>query len=258
MKIRNANPWWTRWQRLWRRWRGHQDNKTHQVHWVWVDGKRQKRVRFATPQRAREVADGLQAMATTGCFPALHSHSGCDVFVAYVPQTRPQDALASGVAAFYQALYRPQMTPAPQLKPAAVALAELNQGLSALEQAGWIDAECRDQIDAFAHRHAPPMLVTGYDYVDAVAKNFLFGQDRWFGIDIEAIEPAQWLGLGLAKAEYRGLVPPADPDHWGISDPLFKKQYPIVRLIFLVGYFNAKLAQGKPRRIRIEALTDAI
>ena len=258
MKTKKANPWWTRWQRRWRQLRGHQQTKTHQVDWIWVDGERQKRVRFATPAEASAVVAGLTGLEPTGCFPALLGHAGRDVFMEFIPKARAGVPLADGVAGFYRAIYHHQLNPSPTLKPATLALAELSEGLMSLHSAGWIDDDLKKRVEHHAHQHAPAMMATGHDYVDAVAKNFMFHQGRWVGIDVEAIERERWLGLGLAKAEYRGLVAARDPDHWGIQDPVWINQYPIVRLNFLVTYFNTKLAQGKPGHIRIQALADAL
>ena len=238
--------------------RGYEQVKTHQVDWVWIDGEKQKRVRFATQAQAAEVALGLKHLKPTGCFPTLLAHKGRDVFVEYVPKDRAQMPLATGVAQFYQALYHHQLTPSPSRQPSTLALVELGKGLADLCSAGWIDEALKGRIDAYAHRHAPAMLATGYDYVDAVSKNFLPHEGRWLGIDVEAIEPERWLGLGLAKAEYRGVVKAQDPANWGIQDAGWIEAYPIVRLSFLVSYFNAKRAQGKPGHIRIDALLDAI
>ena len=142
--------------------------------------------------------------------------------------------------------------------PAAVVLASLLCHLRALSERGLIDENTAQQVDQYAHQVAPPVVAQGFDYVDAIKKNFVVSKGRAIGIDIEALLAEQYLGMGLVKAEYRGLI---HTDQWlekHTSDDRFIAQYPLVRVLFLVSYFDQKQAQGKLGHIRVSALLDLI
>lgn len=258
MRTKPANPLWKRLQRRWRVRRGFEDAKTHQVDWVWSDGARYKRVRFDQAQKAQEVVVALQALQETACFPSLIRHHGSEIWVAYVQKDLRVSGFAEPIARFFTTLYNTQLDHPTNVLPGATVLAALIRHLHTLTQHALIDNETAQKIDQYAHQIAPPVVVQGFDYVDAVKKNFIVSKGRAIGIDIEALLPNQCLGIGLAKAEYRGLIDPKRLWVNSLHDERFVAQYPLVRLLFLLSYFDQKLAQGKPGHIRLSALMDLV
>jgi len=254
-RSRPANPLWKRLQRRWRAWRGYDQVKTHEVDWVWEEGVRYKRVTFQSRDEVDAVAMALNAIAPIHRFPSLIRAEGSALWVDYLKKDRFSSVTPSSLASFFVELYSHQAA-TQTLEPATTILAAMVSDLQAIEQASLLNpAQCQ-AIDQKAHKIAPAMVSTGFDYVDAVEKNFLVSNGRLMGIDVEALLGDQWLGMGLAKAEYRGLLD-AEPVVQSLGD-LFAQQYPLVRLVFLVSYFKQKLEQGKPGHIRLSALQDLI
>ncbi len=258
MKIRPANPLWKRLQRQWRSRRGFEQTKTHRVDWVWVDGCRYKRIRFQTQKEAEAVTIALSALDQTACFPRLIRHEGPDVWVEYIKKDFHWGSPSDAIGLFFVTLYGHQLNRPSQTIPAASVLETLAVDLNALRDRGLIDSTTLDRVITRAHQVAGPVVIKGFDYVDAVAKNFVVCQGRAVGIDVEALLADQYLGVGLAKAEYRGLIA-IEPAHLiGQFGEAFAAQYPLVRLAFLARYFCEKLAQGKPKHIRLSALMDLV
>ena len=258
MRTKPANPLWKRLQRQWRVQRGFEAAKTHRVDWVWADGVRYKRIRFEHPEQASQAALALQALNSTNCFPALVRHEGSEVWVTYIKKDFWVSRFNDHVADFFATLYNDQLSRPINMVPATVVLASLVRHLRALSERGLIDENTAQQVDQYAHQVAPPVVAQGFDYVDAIKKNFVVSKGRAIGIDIEALLAEQYLGMGLAKAEYRGLI---HTDQWlekHTSDDRFIAQYPLVRVLFLVSYFDQKQAQGKLGHIRVSALLDLI
>jgi len=254
-RSRPANPLWKRLQRRWRAWRGYDQVKTHEVDWVWEGGVRYKRVTFQSRAEADAVAAALNAMAPIQRFPSLVRAEGSAIWVDYLEKDRFSAIESSALGSFFVELYGHQAA-TQTLEPATTLLVAMVNDLSALEQASLLNAAQCQAIDQLAHKLAPAMVSTGFDYVDAVEKNFLVSDGRLMGIDVEALLGDQWLGMGLAKAEYRGLLD-VESVVQSLGDP-FAQQYPLVRLAFLVSYFQQKLEQGKPGHIRVSALLDLI
>lgn len=258
MKTRPANPLWKRLQRRWRRFRGFEQAKTHEVDWVWIDGKRQKRIRFASPKQAHEVSVALSALEKTDCFPPLIRHEGRDVWVEYIKKDLGRSEHSDAIILFFTDLYDYQLSRPGKVVPVTPLMADLDDDLNTLCEHQLIDQETAARVNALARQVAPPVLVKGFDYVDAVAKNFVLSNRRAVGIDVEALLADQYLGVGLAKAEYRGLISMPMSELLAQLDGQLVAQYPVVRLSFLTRYFCEKIDQGKPKHIWLSALTDLL
>lgn len=258
MKTRPANPLWKRLQRRWRRFRGFEQAKTHEVDWVWIDGRRQKRIRFASPEQAHEVAIALSALEKTDCFPPLLHHEGCVLWVEYIKKDLGWGEQGEAIALFFTDLYDYQLNRPGKVASGTLLQASLSDDLDTLHEHQLIDQNTVARARALAQRIAPPVLIKGFDYVDAVGKNFVLCNGRAVGIDVEALLGDQYLGVGLAKAEYRGLISMPMAELLAQLDGQLAAQYPLVRLLFLTRYFCEKIAQGKPKHIRLSALTDLL
>jgi len=257
--VRPAHPWWRRLLRAYRVWRGAVPSKTHHVHFVQHAGQACKRVRFSTQSEAQAVVSALRALAdgpAGRCVPALIDHDADTVWVAYVPEDRPQQVadthLDEAVLGFFERLYA--TTPRHNQDPSTALLA-LQSDLQRLVAAGQLSASEADALHALAVRLKPETLCCGIDYVDAIRGNFVLSEGQAIGIDIEALAPDQALGTGLAKAELRWLQAPLSEV---LSRSGLAEQYPFVRLCFIARYCREKLDQRKPRHLRIQALRDLL
>lgn len=258
VRTRNANPLWRRLIRRWRQWRGAELGKTHQVHFIKVDGQTFKRVRFSDLSEANSVSTALEALSGLDRFPALVRQDGREVWTGFVPgklaekRSLRHQAL---VADFFVDLYR---------VPAAVNPPDpgtLDEDLDFLLGAGLLTQPDVHRVARRAEQLRPDRIVAGYDYIDPVPKNFVIADHRAIGIDVEAVLAGMPLGTGLAKARLRwlgdgyqrvlsGLVQTGGVDLRG--------QYPWVELCFLARYFRQKVMQGKPGHIRIKALLQKV
>lgn len=256
VKIRPANTWWQRWRRRWRHWRGAGQPKAHQVDLVEVDGRQLKRVIFDSSATAAAVVHALRASAPIGRFPRVLMHEGRQVRVEFVPGPLAQAGRDEHeLLAFFVDLYA---MPARQVSLTESNLVEaLAKDLGFLVAQGLIGRSLAERLKAAGQSVSPPSILTGFDYIDPVLKNFVICQGRAIAVDIEALMLDQPLGTGLAKARLRwmrsmpGSVLDAICSNGG---PDLRAQYPLVELAFLSSYFRQKIIQRKRGHIRIEAL----
>jgi hypothetical protein len=253
MRTLPANPWWKRWQRHWRRLRGFDGVKTHQVDWVWDEGVRYKRVIFQDLTQARAVIAALEALQHSGCFPALVRHEHATLWMSYVEQTPSTHPRSYLFANFFHDLYTDPGQPQAWVD-SKVFLDGLYQDIKKLREQFRFSERLCDQLQRAAVAQAPRVVLCGFDYVDAVAKNFVVNADRALGIDVEALLADQGLGWGLAKAQYRALLNPADDLFPRLGNHALLKQYPFVRLCFVAQYARQKFEQGKRRHIHTDII----
>lgn len=244
---RPANPWWKRVQRQWRQWRGFEQTKTHQVDWVIKAGQKAKRVTFQTKREADIVTHALETLAPLGCFPKLIAHQDQCVWVSFVPAQPTSDDPSDLISAFFQKLYGHQVGKVVDEVSSDTVLEAFESNLDTLRASRYFNEDFLNQLALHCHRSRPETVCVGFDYVDAIPKNFVMSQGQAIGIDIDAIEANVLLGKGLAKAEYRSLMNASA--HLAAFDTRLVKQYPFVRLCFAAEYFCQKLAQGKKRHI---------
>ena len=254
MRVKSANPWWKRGQRLWRRWRGFNQVKTHRVDWVFDEDTRYKRVTFETASEAESVAHALMALSDSGCFSSLIKHDAHEVWVGFVEEDHSPIPLHQALAEFFRALYTATGQPVDGAVDAQVWLQQLKSDLMKLQTQYGVGSDFCEALLASANKKAPKTVLCGFDYVDAVAKNFVIHDGAAIGIDIEAIHTNEGLGLGLAKAEYRGLIDPME----GLLESLLNQsvvdQYPFMRLCFGARYVREKFEQGKKKHIHLDTI----
>jgi hypothetical protein len=257
IRVRHALPLWQRLRRCWRGWRGAGLAKTHVVHFVDIGEARFKRVLFADSETARAVAEGLEHLADSECFPGLLMHQERQLWVGYLPGRSPalndpadQERLIDFFVRLYASIPPTVADPAPFS-------ARLVRNLDFLSRTTVLTHARADQLRDLERRLRPDRVQVGYDYIDPLGKNFVVHGDRVVAIDIEALVPEMPLGTGLAKAKLRW---PFDPSAQVLSrlaaagGPELAGQLVWTELCFLCDYFKQKLLQGKPGYIRLEAL----
>ncbi|MEM7055156.1 MAG: hypothetical protein AAF446_11535, partial [Pseudomonadota bacterium] len=109
--------------------------------------------------------------------------------------------------------------------------------------------ETADRLLGLAQRIQPDRVLTGWDYVDPVTKNFLLTSQKLVAIDVESLVSATPLGTGLAKAQLHWLDDAKlDSLQHRIhqqSGPDILPQIEYIALCFRVAWAKRKLLQGK-------------
>ncbi|HKL52693.1 MAG TPA: hypothetical protein VJ902_01940 [Wenzhouxiangellaceae bacterium] len=247
-----------------RRWRGVFE-KRQRVYFVRIGGKRFKRVVFGDSALAEDVADALGMFSGAGRFPDLiHRHEN-ELLLEFV-EGRPFDPADSSdrarLAAFMAELWR--RSPGEMPRDRSGLDQQLDVDLRFLLDAGVLDAARRHALAERAAAVAPETILTGYDYVDPVAKNFVITSESpglklaptLVAIDVESLRAGQPLGVGLAQASLRWLAPGDVPVMASqvaeAGGPDIDAQLDYVRLITTVGWTKRKFLQGKTNFIRRE------
>ena len=99
-----------------------------------------------------------------------------------------------------------QLTNPPQMRETVTAVRiRRDARFEVMRDAGVIDAVCEEQVAETLTSLAPPQVLLGWDYTDAVAKNFVWREDGTLvGIDVEALRSDELVGIGIAKSLSRG------------------------------------------------------
>lgn len=254
---RNTNPWWRRLHHAWQALTGHERFKSNATSFVEFGGQRYKQVRFPDTAEARRVEQILRQTRTLGLFPDFVFRLESTLWVRFVPgvplDTGKPDHV-SGIGAFFAGLYRHRT------QRVDTATTDLHQrlfdNLRVLEEVGGLSGEKVRALTALAEKIRPERVWMGLEYIDPLRKNFVLAAHGVVGIDIEAIQDKQLLGIGLAKARVRWLDQPAAEILESLAargGPDLKDQYDYAHLYFLAHYGVQNLFRGKPGRLGPEA-----
>jgi len=255
LRARNAHPLWRRVYLRLAAWLGSSDlPKAHRVHFVRIGRGRFKRVEFAHASEATRIAENLATVASIERFPELVYQRNATVWVRYLHglplhPDRPEHTAA--VIDFFAALY----TSSSQTIDSGTASfhTRLLADLDFLGEVDLLPRALTDELTDYSETLRPPQLRVGFDYVDALLKNFLLCGDRAVGIDIESVYRNQLLGIGLAKARLRWLK--LDEAHLldaleARGFPHLRPQYAYATLCFLAGYGKQNVFRRKAKRVR--------
>jgi len=234
--------------------------KRQSVHFVRINGTRYKRVVFGDSHEAVLVEQALGVAAPLNAFPPLIDRHENELLLGFVEgrafdPARPEDRELLGT--FLGRLYAVQ----PEETDSGALARRLEIDLGFLCQAGLIDTALANGLRNTAARLRPESVITGLDYVDPVAKNFVIAEDGHLcAIDVESLSAGQPLGMGIAKAGVHWLDPEARPELLRAAERAagftLSNQLPYLELCFRVGWTKRKLLQGKQRVIRIELLRE--
>lgn len=245
--------------------------KSQRVYFVTIQGKRFKRIIQPDSYTAARIAENLTRFGESDRLPRLVTEYEREVWVDFLPghALGPVDEkLARQLADFFAELY----ARAPRLLPAAATPfpARLRRNLRVLSEVGVLEATLRADLERAAERLAPDTLWVGFDYTDAVRKNFIAAADdgRICAVDVESLAADELIGVGFAKAAERWLGSYRDAfldqlRQPGVPD--FLPYLPFVELYFLAHWTQRAFFERKWRfvgaerfeRFRAAGATDA-
>lgn len=168
-----------------------------------------KRIRFGDAWTAARAADALEHFRDAQEVPSLWARFDAELLVEFVPG-EPLSSLgeesAEPLARFFARIHRGGSRLLPIGESGAIARAE--RDLAFLGEVGILDATRGARVAGAIDRLAPPEVHVGWDYTDAVAKNFVRRPDgSLVGIDVEALRPDALVGTGIAKSLARADDP---------------------------------------------------
>lgn len=227
--------------------------KSQRVYLVDVGGRRFKRVIQPDSHAAARVATSLTRLSGCDRVPALVAEYERELWVEFIPGARPgpvDAALARRVADFFADLYarEPRLVPLEDTPFAG----RLQRNLRFLGEVGVLDADLRGDLERAAARLRPKEVWVGFDYTDAVLKNFVAAEDdgRICAVDVESLAADELMGVGVAKAAERWLGPHRDAflDHlWRPGVPDLRPVLPFVELHFLAHWTARAFLERKWR-----------
>ena len=184
--------------------------KSQIVYFVDVGDARYKRILLRDSQLARSIQENLERFGESDRFPRFVTTYEHEVWVEFVEGeavSAADEATVRGVAEFYGDVYARgarrvalRDTPFP---------GRLGSDLNFLREVGVLDEQVYEGLCRASQRLAPEQVWLGFDYTDAVLKNFVRrpGSGRICAVDVESLECDQLLGFGLGKAFVRWLEP---------------------------------------------------
>ena len=247
-RLRIRQSWPHRpWRRLsygWSRLRGIRLQKSQTVRFVTIGEKRYKRIILRDSYLADRMRRRLERFGATDRFPPLvtaYEHEVWVGFLAGEPLGPTDEAQLAALADFYAHVYGRDATLV-ELSETAFPY-RLSNDLTFLRDVRVLSEAAYEEIQQSLLRITPQRVWLGWDYTDAVRKNFIrrASDGAICAIDIEALEDEQLLGTGIAKAFVRWLEPQREAflAQMRRSDaPDFIGYLPYTELCFLACYMK--------------------
>lgn len=244
---------------LWSRLFGTRLQKSQRIYFVTFDGQRFKRVILRDSWLAAEIERCHRTFGESDRFPELVARYENELWVEFLegdPIADVDRAVAEGMADFYAEVHarRPREvksgeSPFPR---------DLERDLDFLRRVGVLAEPAHRDLRASLADRVPERLWIGFDYTDAVAKNFILepGSGRVLAVDVECLVDEELVGLGLAKAFARWLDPHRDAVMRRLhasACPPFWEYHSFVELAFLArwtktGFLERKWKYVNPER----------
>lgn len=219
------------------------------------NGKRFKRLILRDTALAAEFERNLESFKGSPHFPAVAIRYEHELWLEYVegsPIAEVDDTLVEKVADFYAATYR-RSAQAVNITETAV-LYRLHRDLSILNQIGIISEAAYRSLSSAAEKLAPESVWLGFDYVDAVRKNFIVTPRDGLvcGIDADSLRQDQLIGTGVISALTRWLGPFQNAffQHLfrdGVPD--FRPYLPFIELCYLAAWTKMYFFEKKRKKI---------
>lgn len=238
---------------------GNRLQNSQRTRFVTRNGRRFKRLILRDTALAAEFERNLDAFTGSPHFPQVAIRYEHEVWLEYVegsPITAVDVPLVEKIADFYAVTYR--------RRPQAVPLAEttipfcLRRDLHILKRVGILSDATHRTLGSAVDALAPETVWIGFDYVDAVLKNFVVTRrgERVCGIDVESLRRDQLIGIGVANALARWL----DPFRAVFFQRLFRDEdvpdfrpyLPFVELCQIAAWTKLYFFEKKRKRIRPE------
>jgi hypothetical protein len=245
----NAHPLRQRLLRTLRRLKGAAGVKTHEVHFVRVDGTLLKRIRFEKDGDALAVESALFDFGASAGLPAVVRRDGRELWLEYVEGPGLDPAKHDGaflLTQFYASLYAGSVRSLPV--DASPYPERLKDDLHWLQAARVLSPSAAASIARRADAVEPGHVLVGFDFIDPVPKNFVIRGNRLVGVDVEAFRTDTLLGTGPAKALLRWLDMTGDEMTRRLRElgtPDLTSQFDYAELCFRCSYARQKHLQRK-------------
>jgi hypothetical protein len=236
---------------LWRRWFSKRFVRVKDVRIVHLNGKAYKRLTLPDTGFAEQVARNVAVFREFEILPRVFATEDRELVVEFVagePMPEPPTPdLLDRYARFFATLYSVGSRRIPLAESGFDA--RLRDDLEFLRDVGVLSADAHRDLSGAAERLATEEVFVGFDYRDALAKNFIVRPDgRLVGIDVEDLEADILLGTGLAKALLRGLGEHRQELLNGIAkhaDVDLRPSMPYVELCFTASWTKHTFLKGR-------------
>ena len=219
------------------------------------NGQRFKRLILRDTALAAECERNLEAFKGSPHFPSVIIRYEHELWLEYVegsPLTTVDDALVEKIADFYAATYC-HAARVVDLTETTV-LYRLQRDLSLLNQVGILSEAVYRNLSSAAEKLAPESVWIGFDYVDAVRKNFIVTRRDGLvcGVDADSLRKDQLIGTGVISALTRwlGSFQNAFFQHLfrdGVPD--FRPYLPFIELCYLAAWTKMYFFEKKRKKI---------
>lgn len=238
---------------------GNRLQNSQRTRFVTRNGRRFKRLILRDTALAAEFERNLDAFTGSPHFPLVAIRYEHEVWLEYVegsPISAVDVPLVEKIADFYAVTYR--------RRSHAVPLAEtsipfrLRRDLRVLNRVGILSDTTQRALGSAADALAPESVWIGFDYVDAVLKNFVVTRrdEIVCGIDVESLRHGQLIGSGVVYALTRWLDPFRSVFFQRLfldeSVPDFRPYLPFVELCHAAAWTKLYFFEKKRKRIRPE------
>jgi hypothetical protein len=239
--------------------------KSQKIYLVDNGGARFKRIVLHDAHLAARIAHSLEGFGPSPWLPGLVACYEREVWIDYITGqtvTAANEEFVTRLAAFYGHLYA--RAPLALSGPGSVWVDRVDRDLHFLRKTDVIDQQLHADLVARLPALVPQQMWTGYDYLDPVLKNFVDGEDgQLYAIDVESLEPAQLLGLGVAKACARWMAPYRSAFFDALRRTTAPDIFPyfgFVELVFISSYTKLMYLEKKWKNVdvaRFEHLREA-
>ncbi len=228
------------------------------VRLIEIGSARFKRLTLPDAWTAAQLTRSLERFRSHQLFPAVIAQSGSELLLEYVEGSRLAEPLDEAgcdqLAGFFGTLYAQGRQ---RVETHATGLVHaLRIDLAFLGQVGVLEGSALLELERAAEALAPAQVYLGYDYLDAIARNFVITPaGRLVAVDVEELMPGQLLGSGVAKAVLR--TPGARRERLlaGIRRSAgldLAPVMPFVELAFLAGWTKRALLKGRAKLVSPE------
>lgn len=182
--------------------------KSQKMYFVTINGQRFKRMLQPDAYTAARIEEALTRFGASDRIPGLAVVYEREVWVDFIDGERPgrvDETLVLGIADFFAILNAkdPRLVPATETRFPD----DLVRNLEFLHKVGVLEDEAYRDLRAAVDVLTPDSLWVGFDYTDAVLKNFIVAADdgRICAIDVESIFADALIGMSFAKASERWM-----------------------------------------------------
>ena len=234
---------------------GNRLQNSQQTSFETLNGRRFKRLIVRDTALAAELEHNLEAFHDSPHFPSVAIRYEHELWLDYVegsPIVQPDAGVVEKMADFYAATSsrsarRVDLADTPFVP-------RLQRDLRFLNRVGIISDAAHRDLGAAVEQLVPDRVWVGFDYTDAVLKNFIVTDAAGLvcGIDAESLRRGQLIGTGVANALARWLEPFQDRFFQRLfrdGVPDFRAYLPFVELCYVSAWTKMYFFEKKWKRI---------